>query len=74
MYTHYFFSDTADSVGYVIPPPSVYLQSVRINPIRCGENDTQIDNCEGFGIQLNKIANHFVGVSCNGSSWPSKSL
>lgn len=67
----YTFPDTAVSMGYVTPPSSVYSYSVRINPIRCSEDDIQLHKCEEFGIQYNDVPSNFVGVSCN-DFWPSK--
>lgn len=65
--------DSKDSVGYVISTGSIYSQNFGINPLRCKENDTQLENCEGFNIYIDGLTNnYFVHVLCHGDSSPSK--
>lgn len=60
--------DTTKSVGYVTDTGDVYSHTLRINPLKCDKNDTQLHNCEGFGINYDIITTDFVGVACNAST------
>ena len=58
--------DTTDSEGYVDSIGSLPSRNIGINPLRCNDNETRLDNCEGFHVYENYLKNNFVHISCNG--------